>query len=380
MKVAQVMPRFGPGGGIVTIVRETTRRLQPRGFDFGIFTRLDDGPILSKDPDATERFPVRRFAPGSSAKLRFPLLTGLSDALAKSGSDLIHAHNHRAGHVLQAAHVARRLRVPLVVSTYYHPAHREDPRLKRAAVRILDFGFGLSAYGGAGALVTLSRAEVEHVRPFSFSAPIYAVPPGIDLESWNDISSDRRDPRLPSEYILYSGRIAPHKGLGTLLRAQSLVPSAERLPLVLVGPETTPGFQQTLVEQAASLGIRPSVVFLGHVGTPALYRGTVRGARALVLASEWESFGLVLIEAMAAGTPVIAAGGGAVPHVLAEGRAGLLVPYGDGNALAEAIRAILRDSGAARARAEFARSHVRVFKWELTTDSLRSIYEGLSRH
>jgi glycosyltransferase involved in cell wall biosynthesis len=381
MKVAHVISRFAPGGGVVSIVRETSLRLRDRGIDVEVFAGKPVAPGATPPPSDPDPLPVQRFPYGRSQRIKFPLMVGLEDALVRSGADVIHAHFHRTGHVLQAARASRRSGVPLVVSTYYHPAHRTEPRPKKAAIRLLDFAFGLGAYGRAGALLTLSHFEVGKVRPFAFSAPIRVVPPGIDLAQWASPSTDRRDPRLPPEYFVYSGRIAWDKGLDVLVRALAAVPPGQRKPLVLVGPEVNYGFQASLEKLARELGVADLLIFLGHVGDPAMYRGALRGAKALVLASEWESFGIVLLEAMAAGTPVIASRAGAMPEVVDDGRAGLLVPYGDPRALAEAMQSIDRDPEGARRRVQRGLERVRSFDWAVTAEAFRTVYEEVgARH
>ncbi len=379
MKVAHVLTRFGPGGGVVSIVRETSLRLRAQGIDVELFAGKPHAPAAVPGPSDPDPLPVQRFEYSArSQRIRFPLMEGLVEALRRSGADVVHAHFHRTGPILQAARAARRMGVPLVVSTYYHPAHASEPLPKKAAIRLLDFAFAVGAYGGAGALLTLSHFEIEKVRPFAFGAPIRVAPPGIDTAAWADPASDRRDPRLPPEYFVYSGRITWDKGIEPLVRALAAMAPDARRPLVLVGPETNFGYQARMERLAHELGIGDLVRFLGHIRDPATYRGTLRGAKALVLASEWESFGIVLIEAMAAGTPVIACRAGAMPEVVDQGKAGLLVPYDDPRALARAMEALDADPVATRERVRHGLGRVRAFDWSETTRSFREVYEQLA--
>lgn len=373
MRVAHVNGRFGPGGGIVTIIRETSRRLQGQGFQMDVFT----GPAEGTGGEAPgEPVPVHRFAAGPTQRLHFPLFEGLTEALSRSGADVIHAHNHRMPYVLQAARAARRAKVPLVVSTYYHPSHAREPAPKKAAIRLLDFGFGLGAYGRAAAIVTLSEFEAGRVRPFVLGAPVHVVPPGIDLAPWNPPEVGAPPLDLPREFYLYSGRISEDKGLAYLVRALALLPPAARRPLLLMGPEF--GFRRTLEGLAAELGVASLVRFLGFVDAPT-YREVLRRAKALVLPSEWESFGIVLLEAMAAGTPVVASRVGAIPEVLEEGQAGLLVPFADPERLAVAMAAVDNDAAATRRRVARGRDRVARYDWSEATARLRAVYEGVTR-
>src|SRR5208282_3562313 len=96
------------------------------------------------------------------------------------------------------------------------------------------------------------------------------------------------------------------------------------------------------------------------------------------LPSEWEAFGLVLLEAMAARTPIVATSVGAVPEVLEGGRDGLLVPYGDPSALARALQDVLNDPDGARERVSRADVRVRGLDWMDSANRLRALYREVA--
>jgi glycosyltransferase involved in cell wall biosynthesis len=318
------------------------------------------------------RYPVRkRLIPG----LTMPLMVGLMDDLAASGSQVIHAHSHRYGHVLEAAAVADRRGIPLVVSTHYHPADRREPAHKRALLRLQDVGFGATAYRVARALVVETEREASLVREFAPADRIRVIPPGIDLAEWSTPGSDRPPPGLPPEYFVFYGRLAPNKGLAHLVDALASLSPPDRRPLVLLGPDW--GMEAVLRERARGLGVEGLLVFLGWQESRSVSRAVLRGAAALVLPSEWEAFGLVLLEAMAAGTPVIATAVGGVPEVLDGGRVGLLIPYGQPAALATALASILTDRAATRDRVRRASERVRSFDWNVAADRHRTLYREL---
>jgi len=93
-----------------------------------------------------------------------------------------------------------------------------------------------------------------------------------------------------------------------------------------------------------------------------------------VLPSEWEAFGLVLLDAMAAGTPIVATAVGGVPDVLDEGRAGRLVPYDDSPALAAALRSVLEDPDTTRRLVRTATDRVLGFDWAESVARHRALY------
>jgi glycosyltransferase involved in cell wall biosynthesis len=379
MKVALVSLRFDAPGGVETTVREVARRLRSAGDDVGVFTsdlydearwvrRSDFAPEVDGVP--VRRFPVRRrIVP----RLTMPMMVGLVDALADSGADVIHAHSHRYGHVLQAAVVAERRGTPLVVSMHYHPADRREPPLKRGLLRVQDVGFGATAYRVARVLVVETEYEAALVREFAPANRIRVLPPGIDLAEWLHPSTDRFAPgRVPEEYFLFVGRIASNKGLPGLVEALARLDPDHRRPLVLMGPDW--GERAALEAQARALGIDRELRFLGHVDDRGEYRAVIRGARALVLPSEYEAFGLVLLDAMAAGTPIVATAVGGVPEVLDRGALGRLVPYGDVPALADALAGLADDRPGTERRVRAGTERVREYEWTRGIARLRALY------
>ncbi|HKN07444.1 MAG TPA: glycosyltransferase family 4 protein [Thermoplasmata archaeon] len=383
MKVAHVLLRFDAPGGVETNVREVTRRLRAAGEDVEVYASdlYDEGrwerrsnfaPVVDGVP--VHRFAIRkRLVPG----LTMPMMIGLIDALSESGADVIHAHSHRYGHVLEAAAVAERLGIPLVVSTHYHPADRREPPLKRGLLRIQDVVFGMTAYQIAKALVVQTDREAALIREFAPRRKLRTIAPGIDLGAWSTPEGDRPEGLgLPAEYFLFVGRVASNKGLPNLLEALARLDAAFRRPLVLMGRDW--GERAHLEARARELGVSDLVRFLGHVESPAAYRGVIRRARALVLPSEWEAFGLVLLEAMAAGTPIVATAVGGVPDVLDGGRAGRLVPYGDTAALAEALRSVTTDASETERLRAAATQRVLGFDWSVTVDRHRALYREVT--
>ncbi|HTP54706.1 MAG TPA: glycosyltransferase family 4 protein [Thermoplasmata archaeon] len=382
MKIAQVTLRFDAPGGVETNVREVSRRLQDAGHQVTVFASdLYDESTRERRPDyapVVDGVPVRRFSvrhkliPG----LTLPMMVGLMDALADSGVDIIHAHSHRYGHVLESAAVADRLGIPLVVSTHYHPADRSEPPIKAALLRLQDFGFGMTAYRAAEALVVETELEARLVREFAPAAKIRIIPPGLDLQEWQNAPGDRPSAvPLPAKYLLFAGRVASNKGVPLLLDALARIPPADRLPLVLMGKDW--GQRAMLEAQAHRLGIASSLTWLGHVPDRAQYRAVVRGATALVLPSEWEAFGIVLLEGMAAGTPVVATAVGGVPEVMEHGRAGRLVPYDDPDALGAALVAVVREPEETRRLAARGAEVVTRLDWSECARQHEELYRSL---
>jgi glycosyltransferase involved in cell wall biosynthesis len=170
---------------------------------------------------------------------------------------------------------------------------------------------------------------------------IRVVPEPIDLDLWTPLLAGVPR-RMPAEFtVLCVAHMYPRKSLGTLLAAMARLRVAHpqaRLRLVGQGPE-----EQHLRRLAARLGLGDTVAFLGHVPLPAL-AAEYANADVFCLPSRQEGFGIVYLEAMAAGLPVVACRSSAVPEVVADGDTGLLVPPLDPDALAVALARLADDA------------------------------------
>ncbi|MCI4370984.1 MAG: glycosyltransferase family 4 protein, partial [Thermoplasmata archaeon] len=203
------------------------------------------------------------------------------------------------------------------------------------------------------------------------------IPPGIDLEAWSHPEGEHAAVALPDRFLLYAGRIAPNKGLPVLLRAFAMLPKSGRPALVLMGRDW--GERPALEQLAHDLGISSEIVWLGHVDSLAEYRAVFRRASMFVLPSEWEAFGLVLLEAMAARVPIVASAVGGVPEVLEGGRSGRLIPYGAVDPLASAIGTLLGDDGERSRLVQAGAERVAGLTWARAVERHRALYRELAR-
>lgn len=381
MKVALVTFRFLAPGGVETNVLETAQRLRRAGVEVTVFA----GDLFDESrwerrrdrPESVDGIAVRWF-PVVKRQIPFvtmPMFPGLVPALARADPDVVHAHSHRYGHVLQSALYSLGSRTPLIVSAHYHPADRRENAWKRMLLRGQDLAFGSTAYRVARRVVVETELERELVRPFAPATRLRVIPPGIDLDAWKADSGTELPFPVPSRYLLYAGRIAPNKGLEMLVRALALIPAERRLALVLMGRDW--GMRERLEAEAAGLGVAGQLHWLGHVDRPAVWREVFRRAHAFVLPSEWEAFGLVLLEAMAAGVPIVATGVGGVPEVLEGGRCGRIVPYGDPAALARALTEVDGQPEETRETVGRASSRVEQFTWDRSVQRHLELYREL---
>jgi glycosyltransferase involved in cell wall biosynthesis len=184
--------------------------------------------------------------------------------------------------------------------------------------------------------------------------------------------------RIPGRYVLFVGRLASNKGLVELLPA--FAPLAREDPeahLVLVGEDG--GMRATVEHRVRGLGLEDRVHLLGHVADEALLAAAYRDAALTVLPSEYEAFGLVLLESLAQGTPVVASRVGGIPEFIEDGRSGLLVPPGEVAPLAEALRRLWSDSSLARRLGHHGRTEVVPrYTWDRVVDRLEVVYREVA--
>jgi phosphatidyl-myo-inositol dimannoside synthase len=190
---------------------------------------------------------------------------------------------------------------------------------------------------------------------------VHLVPEGIDLLRWRRMLAAA--PRASDgATIVCVARHYPRKHIADLLRALPIVRRAAPRARALIvgdGPE-----HAALRRLAAELDLGAAVAFLGSLPEDEQVAACYRQADIFCLPSVQEGFGIVFLEAMAAGLPIVAARAAAVPEVVPHGRAGLLVPPGDSPALAEALIELLGNPGQRAAFGAFGQEHVARYDWD----------------
>ncbi|EQD44978.1 glycosyl transferase family protein, partial [mine drainage metagenome] len=145
------------------------------------------------------------------------------------------------------------------------------------------------------------------------------------------------------------------------------------LTLVLVGEDG--GMGTWLTDRISARGLGARVRWTGFLADESLLAAAMTEAEALVLPSEYEAFGLVLLEALAHGTPVIASRVGGIPEFIEPERSGLLVPPGDAAALTDAMEQLRSDPARARQWGRYGREEVVPrYTWEACADRLDALF------
>jgi D-inositol-3-phosphate glycosyltransferase len=216
------------------------------------------------------------------------------------------------------------------------------------------------------------------------------IPPGVDLERFHPIPKHVAQERIGippgDKNIIFAGRIEPLKGIDTLLRAIALIqerrPEAIRNTCVaIIGgdpwADDTDAEMARLRELRHELGITDFVTFLGSKDQDAL-PDYYAAAEMVVIPSHYESFGLVALEAMAVGTPVIASEVGGLAFLVQDGETGFHVPSRDPEALAEKIHLLLANPECRDFLGRNAHRYARQYDWAILVRRMLELYGAVT--
>jgi D-inositol-3-phosphate glycosyltransferase len=222
---------------------------------------------------------------------------------------------------------------------------------------------------------------------------IEVVPCGVDLNLFKPVPSTEAKEMLgmlhTSRIILFVGRIEPLKGIETLLRAIALIAPQiphwqEDLRVIIIGGAPGVGIDEVNSELArlerlrAKLGLEELVTFQGAEDQDRLVYH-YSAAEMVVMPSHYESFGMVALEAMACGTPVVASKVGGLSYNVQDGVTGFLVPGGDPEALATRIQCLLTDKKLRERLGQQAANWAQRYGWPVVTNRIVEQFERVQR-
>jgi D-inositol-3-phosphate glycosyltransferase len=382
-------------GGMNVYVRELTRSLGKAGIRVDVFTRSQDEHVPHVIHDLGNGNRIIHILAGPETPLPRDQLSqhipAFTDEIRKFSAeqniayDLIHSHYWLSG--LAGLNLRREWDVPLL-----HMFHTlgemktrlggtvEDPLRRQAEHSILT---------GANRIIAATPAERMQLQWLYHAdlRKVVVIPPGVDLDLFHPHPAPEARTRvgLPkdAQMVLFVGRIERLKGLETLLRAAALLQERGFLspacPCVMViggDPDTPQEEMSYLQELRESLSITSVVTFLGkrpQTELPLYYSA----AQAVVMPSQYESFGMVALEAMACGTPVVASGVGGLLYLVRDGRTGYHIPDSDPSALADKLQKLLSDERLRQELGRHAANLAHTYSWERITDQVLTLYESV---
>ncbi|TXS52666.1 D-inositol-3-phosphate glycosyltransferase [Streptomyces sp. t39] len=389
-------PGTGDAGGMNVYIVELAKRLAAINIEVEIFTRATTGglrPVVELAPGVLVRHVDAGPYEGLAKEDLPPQLCAFTHGVMRAWAghrpghyDLVHSHYWLSGHVGWLA--AERWRVPLV-----HAMHTMA-KVKNASLAEGDTPEPASRVIGetqivaaADRLIANTAEESDELVRFYEADPtkVAVVHPGVNLDVFRPAdgrAAARARLGLPQDAFipLFAGRIQPLKAPDILLRAVAVLlerdPSLRhRIFVPVVGGPSGSGLAKPegLQKLAARLGIADVVHFRRPVGQE-LLADWFRAASTLVMPSYSESFGLVAIEAQAAGTPVVAAAVGGLPVAVRDEETGFLVPGHDPEHYADVLAAFLRNPSLAERMGQAAARHAQSFGWGTAASATADVY------
>ncbi len=388
-------------GGMNVYVRDLSREIGSRGIDVDIFTRRDS-PDLPKISALDEHVRVFHVPCGPETPLDpaevYPYLPQFAKQSARMARKKT-TYNVIFAHYWLSGWVAHELREPwnAPVVQMFHTLGRMKNRVAQQAVEPhadLRVTTELDVLAWSDRIIAATPAERAQLL-WLYRADrrkIAVIPPGVDTQRFRPIPVGKARRQIGIEagrrVVLFVGRIEPLKGVDTLLRAVALlrqeqpIPGGDDLSVVIIGGqgENGTGDAETsrLLALRDELDLNKCVTFVGardQESLPAYYSA----AEVLVMPSDYESFGLVALEAMACGTPVIASEVGGLAFLVEDGVTGFHVPYRDPHALANRIRTLITQPDLRAQMGTAAQRVAAEYAWSTIANRVLALFERAQR-
>ena len=392
-------------GGMNVYVAELTRQLGRDGIHVDVFTRSQDEHVPHVVHSLGYGNRVVHIPAGPEVPLPkkelatyIPTFAGEIIRFAEEKGihyDLIHSHYWMSG--VTAEILKKEWNVPIL--QMFHTLGLMKNRIAQSPEEMEgDYRINgeRQAMTAADRIVAATPAEESQLQ-FLYGVneqKIVTIPPGVDTSRFYPIPDDEAKeaighhgcPRL----LLFVGRIEPLKGVDTLIRALGLIREAgilekQCLSLAIIGGNPEAPAEEMTSEMArlqalcVELNLEDVVVFLGKRGQETLPY-YYSAADILIMPSYYESFGMVALEAMACGTPVIASQVGGLAFLVQDGVTGFVVPGGDAKALSKTlIKLILQPELRAKLGRQAA-EYASWYSWDKISTRIRSVYEELLNH
>jgi D-inositol-3-phosphate glycosyltransferase len=386
-------------GGMNVYIRELMRHLGRRGWQVDVFTRQQDADtprVQTTDEPGWRVIQVPAGPTGTADRRNLSdyvseFARGVRRYAAEEGLryDLIHSHYWLSGWaarelraewgvpVIQMFHTLGRMK-DLVAGS---PEQREAQERARIEQEIMDYADRIVAATPLDRQQMLEMYEPQAER-------VVVIPCGVNLDLFHPIERNAARERLglpaDRQLLLFVGRLDPVKGLDVLLEAmcdltRRLRPCrAQDLSLAVIGGDRESHLEALLDDHCLheirrDLGLDDLVIFVGsrsQEDLPYYYSA----AEVCVMPSLYESFGMVALEAMACGTPVIASRVGGLTYTVRDGETGFLVPERDPEALADRLELVLGDETLRQRLAGCAVEVASTYSWETVADRIEALY------
>jgi 1,2-diacylglycerol 3-alpha-glucosyltransferase len=314
-------------------------------------------------------------------RMRWTELTRILDALPAGLVDMVHIHTPFLAHYA-GARFARRANIPCVATyhTFFEEyLHHYIPMLPRPVGRVLARALTRSQCADVQALIAPSDPMEEVLRQYGVSTPVYVLPTGIAADRFipGDAARFRAIAGLPSDrpLVTYIGRVAHEKNIDFLVN--SFVEVRRTLPAAMLVIAGEGPARDALRQLVAHLGLQSDVHFAGNLDRDTALLDCYAAADVFVFASRTETQGLVLLEAMAQGAPIVSTAKLGAGYVLRPASGALIVDELE-QPFAEAVVRLLRDPALRRQMSEQGRTFARTWASAVMARRLADVYRSIS--
>jgi glycosyltransferase involved in cell wall biosynthesis len=371
MKIGMFTDTYSPQiNGVVTVIKLLQRELANCGHE--VFVFAPSHPNYKDKEIRVYRFPSIKFAFQDEYRV-----AGLYQRQAFSvfpHLDIVHSHDPFSMGFL-AMWVSKRYNIPHL--HHYHTLYTEYrhyiPRPIRPPAKVAE-KVSAAFCNLCSCVIAPSQKMKEELIRYGVSKPIFPLPFGIDKSEFEgEIKWDvRKELNISGSLLLHTGRLGAEKNIKFLLRAFKQMTRQREMTLVITsgGPQ-----KEELEKHADQLGIKDKVVFTGYLEREKLI-DLYRQADLFVFASKTETQGIVLLESMAAGTPVVAIGKMGVLDIVKDKETGILVEE-DEEEYAKAVLKLLEDPHRLKLMGEKALLYAHSMSAQKCTEDLVKIYYRL---
>ncbi len=387
MRVLTAAIRYAPApGGAEDHVHEVVNHLVQRGHELVVYTSdmWKEHPFerMTEPHDVVDGVRVvRKRTFQMTQAIHYPFMPGMFDML-REPADVVHSHSFGYYHTNVAALRKRLEGTPLVITPHYHPPETMQGGFARHQLRrVYDSHVANWVFEQADAILFNTHSELasmaHHIDDMDKAR---VVPNGLHTELYEELpdpTSFKEARGIEGPMVLYLGRLAVNKRMELVIRSMpQLLEVVPDLQLVIAGPDDGIGDESKVL--VGRLGLDDHVRFEGYLSEEdKLVAFTA--ADVFVLPSEWEAYGLVLMEAQACGTPCLVADRGGPREVIAPGETGLVVPYGDEERWREALLDLLTDEARRQRMGRAARERaMTVFSWSDIIDRIERVYREVT--
>ena len=385
MKILMLTWEYPPRivGGIARVVHDLSKRLIKDGHEVTVVTYRDNTDVPSYENDKgvnVYRVDNYMIHPNNFIdwimQLNFNMLSKATEIINKEGDfDVIHAH------VWLVTYAAKSLKnaydIPIVATIHATEAGRNSG-IHDETQRYINDTEWLLTYEASEVIVNSNYMKNEIQRLFGLPyEKINVIPNGVNISNFVGVERDydfRRQYAMDNEkIILYVGRLVYEKGVQNLIAAMpKILANYHDSKLIIAGRG---GMMDELKQEASNLGLDNKVYFTGYLDSKSVQK-MYKCADVAVFPSTYEPFGIVALEGMLSGTPVVVSDVGGLNEIVQHGENGMKSYAGNPNSLADSIVSLLYDPALCMKVAKNAKAKVKAeYNWQKIAQDTHFAYQ-----